>query len=263
MSTYFKYFPKVNYSFGDQLSADAFHELSVYADVVDQVRDNVSLYTDYYISQNERPDQVSFKLYDTTDHYWTFFLMNNHIRARGWPISNNAVIELVKKKFPNKAFITDFDITDSYKVGSTLIGTVNGASAKIVKRNVNTGVVCVSDIQGDLSFGGGETIKQGFQVTEDGVTTSIPESQLFNLIDEYNAPIYYKNTSDEIIDINADTTAPDYFEQKLLDIPANSFRYTFLEHYNDGNEELRQIRVIAPQYIEDIASSFREAMRSA
>ena len=64
--TYFRDFPRVLYTFGNEETADAFENIALYADTIDQVRDAVGLYEDYYIQNGERPDQVSFKLYEST-----------------------------------------------------------------------------------------------------------------------------------------------------------------------------------------------------
>lgn len=86
--SYFKSFPRVFYKFGDEQTSDVFENLSVYSDMVDQIRDKVSLYEDYYILPGERPDQVSQKLYDTPEYHWTFYLMNQKLREQGWPLSS-------------------------------------------------------------------------------------------------------------------------------------------------------------------------------
>ena len=72
--SYFKYFPKVPYKFGNETSQDTFENISVYADIIDQIKNDVAAYEEYYILPGERPDQVSLKLYDTPNYHWTFFL---------------------------------------------------------------------------------------------------------------------------------------------------------------------------------------------
>ena len=88
MPNYFRYLPKEFYLFGNEPTPDVFPNLALYADVVDQIKDSVTLYEDITIQDNERPDQTSFRLYGTPDFYWTFFLMNNKLREQGWPLSN-------------------------------------------------------------------------------------------------------------------------------------------------------------------------------
>ena len=63
MSNYFKYFDDVDYKFGDETDATIFQDISLMSTVIDQVADGTSLYSKYYVLPDERPDQVSQKLY--------------------------------------------------------------------------------------------------------------------------------------------------------------------------------------------------------
>ena len=83
MAKYFQNFPTVAYKFGDNEAPVLFNNLSAYVDIVDQIKDNVAFYNKYTIQAGDRPDTLSYKLYDTVDYYWTFFLMNDHLRISG------------------------------------------------------------------------------------------------------------------------------------------------------------------------------------
>jgi len=99
-SNLFINYPKVDYSFGNEASSVRFQDLSVYVDVFDQVREYSSYYENYQIQNNERPDHVSYNLYATTDHYWTFFLLNPSLRESGWPLDNFRLFDQAKKYYP-------------------------------------------------------------------------------------------------------------------------------------------------------------------
>jgi len=109
---FFRNFPKVPYQFGDGELPINFQDLSVYVDAFDQVREFKSFYQAYHIQNNERPDQLSFKLYGTTDYYWTFFLMNPHLRISGWPLDNSEVYKKAQEYYPNTVIVTDGVATD-------------------------------------------------------------------------------------------------------------------------------------------------------
>ena len=89
--SFFSNFPIVNYKFGNEVSDTIFQNLTVYVDLIDQIIDNASLYTKYTIQDGERPDSLSYKLYDTVDHYWTFYLLNKKLRIKvgHWLIKNS------------------------------------------------------------------------------------------------------------------------------------------------------------------------------
>ena len=63
MSSYFKKYPAVDYFFGNEGLSNKVENIAVFSDVIDQIRDATTSYHDYYILPNERPDQVSFKIY--------------------------------------------------------------------------------------------------------------------------------------------------------------------------------------------------------
>ena len=103
---YFKYFPVTAYGFGNEALPDLFRNISVYVDVIDQIKQNVSFYNDYYIQEGERPDQISYKLYGTPNYYWTFWFMNDNIREKGWPLTNIQLIEKIAKDYAHKVITT-------------------------------------------------------------------------------------------------------------------------------------------------------------
>ena len=103
--TFFSNFPVVQYKFGDEDTNDLFRNLSNYTTVVDQIKNENSLYEDYQVIENQRPDQVSYILYDNPNFHWTFFLMNDNLREQGWPLTNLELLNFAKRKFPNKVLL--------------------------------------------------------------------------------------------------------------------------------------------------------------
>ena len=90
MPRFFKNFDIIDYRFGDNEPPVLFNNITQYVDMVDQLKDNVSFYNKYTIVAGERPDTLAYELYGNTDYYWTFYLMNDHIRESGFrfPITN-------------------------------------------------------------------------------------------------------------------------------------------------------------------------------
>ena len=92
MSNFFTHFPNVNYAFGDEfnvkgganLTLSKFQDITAYIDLIDEVKQNAPFYSEYYVLENDRPDQVSQAIYGTPDYHWTFFIMNDHIRNQGY-----------------------------------------------------------------------------------------------------------------------------------------------------------------------------------
>lgn len=151
MSTFFQNFPLLNYRFGDEVNPALFQDLTVYIDLIDQIADDGSFYEKYTILDGERPDVLSFKLYNTIDYYWTFYLLNSHIREQGWPLSTQELYNYSRLYYPNKIVATE-DIEDffrSFKRGDTVIqGNELNPSAKgtILKRDLDLGQLTIKPI---------------------------------------------------------------------------------------------------------------------
>ena len=119
---YFDNFGIVSYRFGDNESPVLFNNLTAYVDVIDQVKENVAFYNKYTISAGERPDTLSYKLYGTPDYYWTFYMMNNHIRESGWPVDSYDMLSIAKSKYPYRVVTTNTNLTVIFPVGQSVTG---------------------------------------------------------------------------------------------------------------------------------------------
>ena len=93
MSSYFRNFPVVDYKFGNEYTTSTFQHLGTYVDIIDQVKDYSVYYQTYNIRNGERPETLSYALYRNTDYYWTFYLLNDHLRENGWPIRDADVYD--------------------------------------------------------------------------------------------------------------------------------------------------------------------------
>ena len=82
--SFFKQFPLSNIAIGQEIKkvVDIFRHV----DVNDILADEISSYQYYEVLDGERPDNVSQKLYGTTDYYWTFFILNESLK-RGLDLS--------------------------------------------------------------------------------------------------------------------------------------------------------------------------------
>ena len=68
---YFQDFGTLLYQFGDEEDTTIFQDISRYADVIDQVKDDISFLNYHTIQEGFRPDQVSLQLYNSPNYYWT------------------------------------------------------------------------------------------------------------------------------------------------------------------------------------------------
>lgn len=85
--SFFSQFPKVAYDINANGVKTDLVDMFRHVDVRDKLIDNISTYTYYEISNGERPDVVSTRLYKTPDYYWTFFVVNETLKQglNSWP----------------------------------------------------------------------------------------------------------------------------------------------------------------------------------
>lgn len=244
---YFKNFQKLNYLYGNEPVPIITQNLSRYVDIIDQIKDDISFLTFYSIKEGYRPDQVSVELYDTPLHYWTFYLLNDNIRQQGWPLVNLEFQTYIKKIFPNTVLTTRENISTKFKVGQTVTGNTSGVSGKIIRRNLDLGQVI---IEGKVSFTtSGETVTS---TNSSGVAESIA---IVSASDEHKAANYYTDTSGGIVDLGVDD------DGNLLAPGALKNEITNEQAYYNVNESLRLIKVIRPNLINTLVTSYKKAIR--
>lgn len=149
MSTqYFKNFEKIYYRFGDETSFSLFQNLSQYVDILDQVKSQKAFYEDYTIKSGDRPDTLALLMYGDPKYYWTFYLMNDHLRESGWPLMNEELLDRAKGFYPHRVLSTEGQIADpdddfNFAVGQQIIGQLTGTVGTIIKRNLDLGQLVV------------------------------------------------------------------------------------------------------------------------
>ena len=243
MSNYFQYFPRTFYRFGNETTGDIFQNITIYADVIDQIKDNTTTYTDYYIQDDERPDQTSFNLYGNTNFHWTFYLMNNKLREQGWPLSRSNVLQYAQKKYPNKTITTRTrltSLTGFFKTGDIIEGRTSSATGEIQHRYLDLGQLVINVTSG--------TFQEGELLQMSGTSDTV---SVHSISDEYLSAHHYEDGNKVITDIDP-TVGPGALLNEV----------TYLDRVHSENDNLKQIRVIKPSLIIDVVNSFREAVTS-
>jgi hypothetical protein len=248
---YFQRFPFVNYNFGDNEANTIFPNITAYIDIVDQIKDEVSFYEKYTILDGDRPDIVSQMLYDTPDYHWTFFFMNDGLRESGWPLSEREMRALVKKRYPHRTVTTQSNIASNFLPGDFVIGKTSGTTGRVVERNLDLGQIVIASDKNDAglnnNFGQTEQIAAGTTAEEQNANTAtlISESQ------QFNAPLYYKNSSGDIVDI-------DPYNQTTSGLVPT----TIMEDNINFNDRLKEIIVIKPSRIISVVSEYFKLLKA-
>lgn len=237
---YFKNFPNVLYKFGNEQSSNIFSDISAYVEIIDEIKDNLDFYSYYTILDGERPDHLSQKLYGTPTLYWTFFLMNDQIRSKGWPLSQVKLDTTIKAQLPNKVITTTNSLAGIFKPGQTITGLSSGATGTILERRLDFGQLI---IQSTGTFTAGELIIS----TVDNVIQSVQLSK--GSIPQYDSIHHWQNSSGDVVDVDP-----------AIGTSAIYTPVTYSEKYTTDNDNLRTIRIIKPVAINSVYRSFNQAL---
>lgn len=254
---YFRNFRKTLYSFGDGKVALA-QDISAYAEVIDEVKNNGAFYTKYHIITGERPDQVAFKLYKDADLYWTLFLLNDNLREKGWPLTQDELLQKAKNDFPDYVIHTHDDISNKFKVGETVICNRSGLRGEVAYRNLKQGDIVITNLTKQqneplqivpATFSPSDIVSTDVITSLNTNETIVAEYSTY----EYYAARYHVDRHGEIVDYLpfADAHAGD-----------GVVRVTNLDYYTQANDELKQINVLKPGVVGRVVSAFNDAVRS-
>jgi hypothetical protein len=233
---YFKDFPDISYVFGSGPNPVVTQDISVYTDIIDDIKAEIDFYQHYNIYE-ERPDQLSFKLYDDVSFYWTFFLMNDHIRRQGWPVKDVELQEWIQGKFDRTVVTTRDAIDTTFEVGDTVTGVTSAVTGTVSKKIHDLGQIF---IEGARNFTDGELISDAA-----GNTVTVASS-----VEEYNAVKHYLDEDSHFVDIDP-AQGPG-----ALYTPV-----TYYDYLVDENDKLKTIKVIKPEAINSLVSAFKQAVR--
>lgn len=102
--SYFQDFPNLQYTFTTNKAGkaqyftikDFFHLLKVRDDILREQ----TLYTNYYIKDGKRPDQISYELYGDEQYYWVILQINDIVDYYSqWPLSSTELDEYLLRKY--------------------------------------------------------------------------------------------------------------------------------------------------------------------
>lgn len=246
MSDYFINFPTVLYKFGDDEEPVIFNDLTVYIDLIDQLKSSVEYYEKYTILDGDRPDVVSTKLYGGPNFHWTFPLLNDSIRESGWPQTEQQIRTLTQGRYPNRTVCTEDVIADIFLPGDRVEGKASGTIGTVVERNLDMGQIVIKTIDNN-----------NFNQTEQLVAGDTPEEQneatitLKGESEQYNAVHHYEDTSGLWVDIDP------YNQTTSGLIPI-----TELERQQAYNTNLKNINIIKPKGINQLANEFKRLLRA-
>ena len=237
---YFRNFENVRYRFGDNESPVLFNNLTAYTDILDQLKDNVSLYNKYTIVSGERPDTLSYKLYGTTDFYWTFYILNDHIRLSGWPLPDFELLYIAKSKYPHRTIVTNTNFANLFPIGQVVTGQQSNTSGAVIAKRPDFGQIIIETTD---SFTVGESVQ--YRDTDNNFQSVVVVTDTL----QFNAIHHYED-SDAVYQ---DLTLFDFNNPGATLTPI-----TFRDRLETRNEELKEIIVLRPGVVTQVASEFNK-----
>ena len=106
---YFNKFPKVLFDVNNDGAFSVITDITKTVDINTFDEDSITYYTFQEIADGERPDNLSYRLYGTPQYYWTFFVINDNLKAglnNSWPLNSHAFEEMMVKEYDVYSAIT-------------------------------------------------------------------------------------------------------------------------------------------------------------
>ena len=278
MSTnFFKDFPKVDYRFGNNEQPVRWQDLSVYIDAFDQVQEYGAFYMDYQIQNHERPDQVSMKLYNTTDYYWTFFLMNDHLREQGWPISNTLLYAQAQRYYQHICIITNgiyiniatglvrpLGVSTTLQAGNYVRFKADKLIGKILRVDYDLGMYHVecdglptkSNQMVSIGDDEGEALFNGYEVEEEFVN-EIDSTSIVREYNQWDAPHHYEDPEGNWIYPTYSSEEPYLMDQNSVNARLS---VSYYQRLTEENDIARGIKVLKSDTIEQVIDQYKNLL---
>lgn len=255
--SFFKNFPRTKYEFGDSSVKTNIVDLFRYIKLSDTVsNDNIETYRYYEIHDGERPDVVSYKLYGTPDYYWTFFIINDHLRNgfQCWPLSTQEFEAYMDIEYegtiisgkPEVTYDSDGLVLDNkdsiagrFKIGETVVGSKSQATGKIVEKNSRYNYLVLENVTG--------TFRENEFITGN---TTLDRITSYKVWDRKLGPKYYLNGDGDVADHS--DYIKDGHDKNTLTMVTN------VEWEIEANDKRSKIRVVRPEHIQDFILRFKD-----
>jgi hypothetical protein len=275
-TNFFNNFPTVPYRFGDNELPVTVQNLSVYIDAFEKVREEHVFYQTYYIKNNQRPEQLSYAIYGTTEYYWTLFLNNEHLRVNGWPLNNSELYPQAQKYYPNGVISTNGLSTDvstvtrsicssaNFIIGATVWVPASSTIAKIIKIDDNLATIFL-DAPLSVLPGTGEQIHvvsveeaANYVIDPSNLPTIIETTTIQKSYDGWDAIHHYEDASGNWVYPSYSSLSPHTFDWSSV----NTYQsVSYFQRLTEQNDRMRAISIIRPETVIEVVSEFNALLR--
>lgn len=151
--SFFNQFPKIKYDLrANNILHDAI-DIFRNVDVNDILADSNNAYLLYDIPDGDRPDIVSRTLYRDVRYYWTFFIINDHLKngvLDSWPKSSGELERFLEDQYDAYSVI-ELLPTSNLGTPPKLINTVNGIDLSYENLRVSVKSLIEAEARGGSS----------------------------------------------------------------------------------------------------------------
>lgn len=260
---FFHQFPKIEYDFFNRGVNYQITDFFRYVNVDYSFLDDVSTYAYYQVRNGERPDVVSMRLYGTPQYYWTFFVVNDHLKSgiANWPLSPESFEDYMELEYSGYAITSRVQIAvnpdgeklytntlaDEFPIGTPVSAFHNGilnSTGTVFARNPQLSQLVIKDV---TQYTDQPFVNTG-QIVSDKDTFAIQ-----SWTDYRNATHHYEDADGNVV---YNTYFFDSDESTPLE-PQNLTNVTNYEYESDLNDARGDIRIVKPSLIYQFANQYR------
>lgn len=100
MANYFSKFPQTYYKQNDEGYRDIVTNIISRYAIGKEIRDNLSFYVNYTIKDGETPEEIAYKIYNSSERHWLVLAANDIIDVQDqWPLSYEQLNKYINQKY--------------------------------------------------------------------------------------------------------------------------------------------------------------------
>lgn len=257
---FFRNFPKIEYDYFGNGVETKIVDLFRFVKPIDRFRDELDTYSYYQVQEGDRPDVVSQLLYNTPEYYWTFFVINDHLRAgpAAWPMSSEQFEKYLEEEYSGTVvtcrpqYVYDGDgqlvsiensLAGRFEIGEPVVGFLSGATGIVHSKDVTKQQLVIVNVEG--VFQENEIVRGNY--TEDSVTT-------YQVMDWALAPHHYEDANGREVDNSLFIFDGTPWPQTNI--------VTNREYEADLNEQRSKIRVVKESKIFEFVTAYQELVNT-
>src|SRR5579885_1732673 len=135
---YFRYFPTVPYTFtvGNSEQVSLITDTTVHVQIKERLRQNITAFYDYIVSDGERPDSVATKVYGSPTYTWIVLIVNVIFSLFDWQLTSEEFNNYIVERYGS---VSNAQSTLIYKTTSgVVVDSATYAALPVAKQGVTT-----------------------------------------------------------------------------------------------------------------------------